>query len=66
MPDAYANQYRQISQHAHVIVGMLPEGNWIQEHPHKRKAILLAKVQDEAVMVCIVSAQNLALPGNKQ
>jgi ring-1,2-phenylacetyl-CoA epoxidase subunit PaaA len=40
---------RQISQHAHSeIVGMLPEGNWITRAPSlKRKAILLAKVQDE-------------------
>ena len=40
---------RQISQHAHSeIVGMLPEGNWISRAPTlKRKAILLAKVQDE-------------------
>ena len=41
---------RQISQHAHSeIVGMLPEGNWITRAPTlKRKAILMAKVQDEA------------------
>ena len=41
---------RQISQHAHSeIVGMLPEGNWISRAPTlKRKAILLAKIQDEA------------------
>ena len=40
---------RQISQHAHSeIIGMLPEGNWISRAPSlKRKAILLAKVQDE-------------------
>jgi len=40
---------RQISQHAHSeIVGMQPEGNWISRAPSlKRKAILLAKVQDE-------------------
>jgi ring-1,2-phenylacetyl-CoA epoxidase subunit PaaA len=40
---------RQISQHAHSeIVGMLPEGNWISRAPSlRRKAILLAKVQDE-------------------
>ncbi len=50
MPDAYRkNNIRQISQHAHSeIVGMLPEGNWISRAPSlKRKAILLAKVQDE-------------------
>ncbi|MFZ1845576.1 MAG: 1,2-phenylacetyl-CoA epoxidase subunit PaaA, partial [Saprospiraceae bacterium] len=41
---------RQIAQHAHSeLVGMLPEGNWITRAPSlKRKAILLAKVQDEA------------------
>ena len=50
MPDAYRRTLvRQISQHAHSeIVGMLPEGNWITRAPTlKRKAILLAKVQDE-------------------
>src|SRR6478672_10192680 len=51
MPDAYRKtNVRQISQHAHSeIVGMLPEGNWISRAPSlKRKAILIAKVQDEA------------------
>lgn len=51
MPDSYRKTLvRQISQHAHSeIVGMLPEGNWITRAPSlKRKAILLAKVQDEA------------------
>lgn len=51
MPDAYRKtNIRQISQHAHSeVVGMLPEGNWITRAPSlKRKAILLAKVQDEA------------------
>ena len=51
MPDAYRQTLiRQISQHAHSeIVGMLPEGNWITRAPTlRRKAILLAKVQDEA------------------
>jgi len=51
MPEAYRKtNIRQISQHAHSeIVGMLPEGNWISRAPSlKRKAILLAKVQDEA------------------
>ncbi len=51
MPDAFRKtNLRQISQHAHSeIVGMLPEGNWITRAPSlKRKAILLAKVQDEA------------------
>ncbi len=51
MPEAYRQTLiRQISQHAHSeIVGQLPEGNWITRAPTlKRKAILLAKVQDEA------------------
>jgi len=50
MPDAYRRTLiRQMSQHAHSeIVGMLPEGNWITRAPTlKRKAILMAKVQDE-------------------
>src|ERR1700726_1988562 len=50
MPARYRNTLiRQISQHAHSeIVGMLPEGNWITRAPTlKRKAILIAKVQDE-------------------
>jgi ring-1,2-phenylacetyl-CoA epoxidase subunit PaaA len=51
MPEKYRQSLiRQVSQHAHSeIVGMLPEGNWITRAPSlKRKAILLAKVQDEA------------------
>jgi ring-1,2-phenylacetyl-CoA epoxidase subunit PaaA len=51
MPEKYRRTLvRQISQHAHSeIVGMLPEGNWITRAPSlKRKAALLAKVQDEA------------------
>ena len=51
MPDQYRKTLiRQIAQHAHSeLVGMLPEGNWITRAPSlKRKAILLAKVQDEA------------------
>jgi ring-1,2-phenylacetyl-CoA epoxidase subunit PaaA len=51
MPEKYRQTLiRQISQHAHSeIVGMLPEGNWISRAPSlRRKAILLAKVQDEA------------------
>jgi ring-1,2-phenylacetyl-CoA epoxidase subunit PaaA len=51
MPDAYRGTLvRQISQHAHSeIVGMLPEANWITRAPTlRRKAILMAKVQDEA------------------
>ena len=49
MPEKYRqNLIRQVSQHAHSeIVGMLPEGNWISRAPSlKRKAILIAKVQD--------------------
>jgi ring-1,2-phenylacetyl-CoA epoxidase subunit PaaA len=51
MPDEYRKTLiRQISQHAHSeIVGQLPEGNWVTRAPTlKRKAILLAKIQDEA------------------
>ena len=51
IPDEYRKTLiRQISQHAHSeIVGMLPEGNWITRAPNlRRKAVLLAKVQDEA------------------
>jgi ring-1,2-phenylacetyl-CoA epoxidase subunit PaaA len=51
MPDAYrATLVRQIAQHAHSeIIGMQPEGNWISRAPSlRRKAILMAKVQDEA------------------
>ncbi len=50
MPEKYRKTHiRQISQHAHSeIVGMLPEGNWITRAPSlRRKAALLAKVQDE-------------------
>jgi len=51
MPEAYRKTLiRQIAQHAHSeIIGMQPESNWISRAPTlKRKAILLAKVQDEA------------------
>lgn len=51
MPDAYRKTLiRQISQHAHSeIVGMLPERNWLTRAPSlNRKAVLLAKIQDEA------------------
>ncbi len=51
MPDGYRQTLiRQIAQHAHSeIIGMQPEGNWITRAPSlKRKAILMAKVQDEA------------------
>src|SRR6516162_1427418 len=51
MPDAYrATLVRQVAQHAHSeVIGMQPEGNWITRAPSlRRKAILLAKVQDEA------------------
>jgi ring-1,2-phenylacetyl-CoA epoxidase subunit PaaA len=50
MPEAYRkNLVRQISQHAHSeVIGMQPEGNWITRAPTlRRKAVLLAKVQDE-------------------
>jgi ring-1,2-phenylacetyl-CoA epoxidase subunit PaaA len=51
MPDGYRRTLvRQIAQHAHSeIIGMQPEGDWITRAPSlRRKAILLAKVQDEA------------------
>src|SRR5690348_9750916 len=51
MPDKYRSTLvRQIAQHAHSeIIGMQPEGNWITRAPSlRRKAILMAKVQDEA------------------
>jgi ring-1,2-phenylacetyl-CoA epoxidase subunit PaaA len=51
MPEAYREMLiRQIAQHAHSeIIGMQPEANWITRAPSlRRKAILLAKVQDEA------------------
>ncbi|MFY1697287.1 MULTISPECIES: 1,2-phenylacetyl-CoA epoxidase subunit PaaA [unclassified Solwaraspora] len=51
MPDGYRRTLiRQIAQHAHSeIIGMQPEGNWLSRAPSlHRKAILLAKVQDEA------------------
>ncbi|MDR8018240.1 1,2-phenylacetyl-CoA epoxidase subunit PaaA [Nesterenkonia aerolata] len=51
MPEQYRKTLvRQVSQHAHSeIIGMQPEGNWITRAPSlKRKAILMAKVQDEA------------------
>jgi ring-1,2-phenylacetyl-CoA epoxidase subunit PaaA len=51
MPERYRKQLiRMMSQHAHSeIVGMLPEGNWITRAPSlSRKAVLLAKIQDEA------------------
>jgi ring-1,2-phenylacetyl-CoA epoxidase subunit PaaA len=51
MPDGYRTSLiRQIAQHAHSeIIGMQPEGNWITRAPSlRRKAILMAKVQDEA------------------
>jgi ring-1,2-phenylacetyl-CoA epoxidase subunit PaaA len=51
MPEEYRRTLvRQIAQHAHSeIIGMQPEGNWITRAPSlRRKAILMAKVQDEA------------------
>ena len=51
MPEAYRRTLvRQIAQHAHSeIIGMQPEGNWITRAPSlRRKAVLVAKVQDEA------------------
>ena len=67
MPDAYRRTLvRQISQHAHSeIIGMQPEGNWITRAPSlQRKAILMAKVQDEAGhgLYLYSAAQTLGTP----
>src|ERR1700723_575144 len=67
MPAAYRKTLtRQISQHAHSeIVGMLPEGNWITRAPTlKRKAVLIAKVQDEGGhgMDLYSAAETLGIP----
>ena len=67
MPEAYRRTLiRQIQQHAHSeIVGMLPEGNWITRAPSlQRKAILMAKVQDEAGhgLYLYSAAQTLGTP----
>ncbi|MEQ1736146.1 MAG: 1,2-phenylacetyl-CoA epoxidase subunit PaaA [Rhodoglobus sp.] len=67
MPDAYRKTLvRQISQHAHSeIIGMQPEANWITRAPSlKRKAILMAKVQDEAGhgLYLYSAAQTLGTP----
>jgi len=67
MPDAYRRTLvRQISQHAHSeIIGMQPEANWISRAPSlKRKAILMAKVQDEAGhgLYLYSAAQTLGTP----
>ena len=67
MPDGYRKTLvRQISQHAHSeIIGMQPEGNWISRAPSlKRKAILMAKVQDEAGhgLYLYSAAETLGMP----
>ncbi len=67
MPDAYRKTLvRQISQHAHSeIIGMQPEAAWISRAPSlKRKAILMAKVQDEAGhgLYLYSAAQTLGTP----
>jgi ring-1,2-phenylacetyl-CoA epoxidase subunit PaaA len=68
MPDDYRKTLiRQISQHAHSeIVGMLPEANWITRAPSlRRKATLIAKVQDEAghglYLYCAAEPLNIPL-----
>ena len=70
MPEGYRKTLiRQIGQHAHSeIVGQLPEGNWITRAPTlERKAILLAKVQDEAghglYLYCAAETLGVAPPG---
>jgi ring-1,2-phenylacetyl-CoA epoxidase subunit PaaA len=67
MPDAYRSTLiRQIAQHAHSeIIGMQPEGNWLTRAPSlRRKAILLAKVQDEAGhgLYLYAAAETLGVP----
>ncbi|WP_293696217.1 1,2-phenylacetyl-CoA epoxidase subunit PaaA [uncultured Agrococcus sp.] len=67
MPEKYRKTLiRQISQHAHSeIIGMQPEANWITRAPSlKRKAILMAKVQDEAGhgLYLYSAAQTLGMP----
>ncbi len=67
MPERYrATMVRQIAQHAHSeIIGMQPEGNWINRAPSlRRKAILLAKVQDEAGhgLYLYAAAETLGVP----
>lgn len=67
MPDGYRKTLiRQISQHAHSeVIGMQPEGNWIGRAPSlKRKAILMAKVQDEAGhgLYLYSAAETLGIP----
>lgn len=60
MPDEYrASLVRQMAQHAHSeIIGMQPEANWITRAPSlRRKAILMAKVQDEAATGCTCTAR---------
>ncbi|MBG6183909.1 ring-1,2-phenylacetyl-CoA epoxidase subunit PaaA [Arthrobacter sp. CAN_A214] len=70
MPEAYRKSLtRQISQHAHSeIIGMQPEANWITRAPSlKRKAILMAKVQDEAGhgLYLYSAAETLGTPRDK-
>ena len=70
MPEAYRRTLvRQISQHAHSeIIGMQPEANWITRAPSlKRKAILMAKVQDEAGhgLYLYSAAETLGTPREK-
>ncbi|CEA09019.1 1,2-phenylacetyl-CoA epoxidase, subunit A [Arthrobacter saudimassiliensis] len=70
MPEAYRKTLvRQISQHAHSeIIGMQPEANWITRAPSlKRKAILMAKVQDEAGhgLYLYSAAETLGTPREK-
>ena len=70
MPEGYRKTLvRQVSQHAHSeIIGMQPEANWITRAPSlKRKAILLAKVQDEAGhgLYLYSAAETLGTPRDK-
>ena len=67
MPEGYRRTLvRQISQHAHSeIIGMQPEGNWITRAPSlKRKAALLAKVQEQ-VFTVVTHGRSRAGPGDR-
>ena len=71
MPDDYRKTLvRQIAQHAHSeIIGMQPEGEWITRAPSlRRKAILTAKVQDEAGhgLYLYAAAETLGVSGRDE
>lgn len=70
MPQAYRDHLaRQISQHAHSeVIGMQPEGNWLLRAPSLRaKAVLMAKIQDEAGhgLYLYAAGETLGVPRNE-